>query len=145
MISEFDFTEYNWLSNFEPCLVKYEGLHYPSTENAYQAAKTLSVDTRIQLFTDCSAANAKRRGNGVDLRRDWEDVKDQIMLDLIRIKFHQPFFKALLLLTENQFLVEGNTWNDEYWGVCNGNGLNKLGNILMQVRNEVRPQLHVGV
>ena len=34
-------------------------------------------------------------------------------------------------------IVEENVWNDTYWGVCRGRGLNKLGEILMVVRNKI--------
>ena len=37
------FGEYRWLSNFEPCKVFYEGFEYSSSENAYQAAKSLDL------------------------------------------------------------------------------------------------------
>ena len=43
-----------------------------------------------------------------------------------------------LLETGNQELVEGNTWGDIFWGVCNGKGQNWLGKILMMVRDEIR-------
>ena len=40
-------------------------------------------------------------------------------------------------------LIEGNTWHDNYWGVCscskcNGRGKNRLGKLLMKVREELR-------
>ena len=35
-------------------------------------------------------------------------------------------------------LIEGNVWNDTFWGVCNGKGHNHLGKILMKVRDEIR-------
>ena len=44
----------------------------------------------------------------------------------------------LLLSTEDSSLVEGNDWNDKFWGVCQGKGLNHLGRILMKVRKEVK-------
>ena len=43
-----------------------------------------------------------------------------------------------LLATGDEKLVEGNTWGDRYWGVCDGNGLNKLGGILERVRENLR-------
>jgi hypothetical protein len=39
-------------------------------------------------------------------------------------------------------LVEGNTWNDRYWGVCRGVGQNKLGHLLMKLREEYK-EYHV--
>ena len=46
--------------------------------------------------------------------------------------------KKRLLETGDEELIEGNTWNDTYWGVCKGVGLNKLGEILMRVREELK-------
>ncbi len=38
-------------------------------------------------------------------------------------------------------LIEGNHWNDTFWGICNGNGENNLGKILMKIRHEINPIL----
>ena len=43
-----------------------------------------------------------------------------------------------LLATEDAILIEGNTWDDVFWGVCDGKGENWLGKILMDVRTELR-------
>jgi predicted NAD-dependent protein-ADP-ribosyltransferase YbiA (DUF1768 family) len=40
--------------------------------------------------------------------------------------------------TGKRFLMEGNYWKDTYWGVCNGDGDNRLGEMLMRVRREIR-------
>ena len=66
------------------------------------------------------------------------DVKVKLMFDLVTEKFKQnPELKQKLLETGNQELIEGNTWNDTFWGVCNGQGQNWLGKILMLVRSEI--------
>ena len=49
-------------------------------------------------------------------------------------KFRNPHLKELLLATGTAELIEGNTWNDTYWGVCNGKGKNMLGKTLMDCR-----------
>jgi len=43
-----------------------------------------------------------------------------------------------LLATGDQELIEGNTWGDRFWGVCDGEGQNQLGRLLMELRNELR-------
>jgi predicted NAD-dependent protein-ADP-ribosyltransferase YbiA (DUF1768 family) len=66
------------------------------------------------------------------------DVKVKLMFVLVTEKFKQnPELKQKLLETGNQELIEGNTWNDTFWGVCNGQGQNWLGKILMLVRSEL--------
>ncbi len=32
-------------------------------------------------------------------------------------------------------IVERNTWNDTFWGVCKGKGENHLGILLMEIRD----------
>lgn len=124
--------DYRWLSNFTPCEVYLDGVKYPSVENAYQAAKTLGDRTIFQI---CSASRSKRLGKTIDLRKDWNKIKLNVMFDLCFQKYNQEPFTTLLLQTGNCKIVEGNTWGDTYWGVCDGIGSNHLGMIIMQIRN----------
>lgn len=129
--------EHRYLSNFWTCSVVFEGTVYPSVENAYQAAKTLDHDIR-KRFYDCSAFEAKKRGYKVELRQDWDDVKLDIMYQLVKDKFtRDKTISKLLTDTSGIELVEGNHWGDVFWGVCRGKGENHLGKILMQVRAEL--------
>lgn len=131
------FGKYRFLSNFYPCSlgIWYEGLKYPSTEHAYQAAK---VDSHDRLpFTTCNAKEVKRLGGNVLLDKEiWDGVKYDVMLQLVTQKFatHKGL-REKLLITENAYLEETNHWKDTYWGVFEGNGKNKLGEILMVVRS----------
>jgi len=125
-----------FLSNFWPAPVTLDGVEYPSTENAYQAAKTLDLECR-KVFETCSSGDAKKLGRQLTVRDDWKNISLGIMLDLNRQKFQDEELKAKLKATGDQELVEGNTWGDTFWGVCNGVGENHLGKILMQVRKEV--------
>ena len=70
------------------------------------------------------------------MRADWEEVKIEIMEEALRLKFDDPHLKDLLLATGDKELIEGNTWNDQFWGVCNGVGENNLGKLLMKLRKE---------
>lgn len=128
--------EHRFLSNFDKVPISYEGITYPTSENAFQAAKSLNPDIRKE-FVNLTPGQAKKKGRHIDLRPDWETVKLQIMEDILRIKFTTPRYKQLLLNTGDAVLIEGNTWNDTYWGVCNGVGENHLGQLLMKIRNEI--------
>jgi ribA/ribD-fused uncharacterized protein len=130
--------KYEFLSNFYPCEIKYKGLVFKSTEAAYQAQKT-NIFYEQQAFQRYTPEQAKRAGRRVSLRKDWENIKDRVMLDLIRIKFRDPFLATELIKTYPAQLIEGNYWNDKYWGVClkTNIGENHLGKILMQVRKEL--------
>src|SRR5581483_4046946 len=111
--------EYRWLSNFWPCFIRGRDLVYPSVEHSYQAAKCVRLEDR-QRFTTGTAAQAKQAGRGVQVRPDWDLVKKNVMLTALRLKFTLGSeLAAKLLATGDTVLVEGNTWGDTYWGVCN--------------------------
>lgn len=131
---------YRWLSNFWSAEVEYEGVRYPTTEHAFQAAKTENLGQRRHVRKADTPKEAKKRGRQVALRSGWESMKDAVMLDLNRQKFRDPDLRAKLLATGDEELVEGNTWGDTYWGVCRGKGKNRLGKILMQIRVELREE-----
>lgn len=122
-----------WLSNFYPCIVKYKNVDYPSSEAAYQSAKCPGHEAEFSHF---DAKTAKHFGRKYMMREDWEDVKDTVMYDILKVKFSEPLRRKRLIDTYPATLIEGNTWNDTYWGVCNGVGQNKLGKLLMKVREE---------
>jgi ribA/ribD-fused uncharacterized protein len=137
IINKFD-GEYRWLSNFWPCKVVLEGVEFPSVEHAYQAAKTLDVETRKVISQIKTAGGAKKAGRSITLRKDWPEAKLEIMKGLVRQKFGDPTLRKLLASTENAELVEGNYWGDVEWGVYRGQGKNLLGKILMEIRNEIK-------
>jgi len=127
---------YGFLSNFYETPVTYGGVMYRNSEAAYQAQKD---PTRQMEFVDLPANKAKRLGRKVDPVADWDDIKYNHMLQIVRRKFHQnPRLAEKLIQTGEAEIIEGNRWNDTYWGVCEGKGQNKLGNILMQIRNELK-------
>ena len=136
--------DYYFLSNFHPSYVYYEGSVYPTAEHAFQAAKTTLLGTR-QFFTTLATPDlAKYYGRRLELRKDWEDVKDRVMYDILQNKFHHEPNKSNLLATGNAPLIEGNNWHDNYWGDCtctrckNKPGRNQLGKTLMRIRDELR-------
>lgn len=92
-----------------------------------------------RAFAELDASDAKKLGRQVPLRGDWEEVKDNIMYEICKAKFTQnEDLKEKLLATGNDILEEGNTWGDRVWGTVNGVGENRLGKILMRVREELR-------
>lgn len=132
--------QYYFLSNFyedDLYFIQYDGLFYNNAEAAFQSAKLLDKVQRRQ-FCNLNASNAKRFGRRVQLRPDWEQVKDNIMYEIIKSKFSIKHLREMLLATGEAILIEGNTWNDTYWGMCRGKGKNMLGKILMRVREELK-------
>ena len=130
---------YRFLSNFYTCPVRHDGLDYPSSEHAYQAAKTDDLEMRRRVARLRTASSAKSFGRTVVMSVGFEANKTMTMWSIVYKKFAQnPVLKEKLLDTGNLFLVEGNTWGDEFCGVCEGRGRNHLGHILMKVREELR-------
>ena len=138
MIDQFK-KEYYWLSNFWKSNVAFEGMLYPSVEHAFQAAKTLSTADRNEIRTADSPAMAKYAGKRIVLREDWEDVKLEIMEQLLVSKFENEWLRNKLLATGDQELIEGNYWHDTFWGVDKKTkeGFNHLGKLLMKLRKHL--------
>ncbi len=142
MIPEFQ-DEYRFLSNFWYAPVLFEEEWYSTVEHAYQAAKTGSFDLRKEIQAAQTPGQAKKLGQKVTLRSDWEQVKVKIMKDLLTQKFSTEPLRKKLLDTGDQELVEGNKWHDCFWGKCHcsrcgGKGENTLGKLLMEVRESLR-------
>ncbi|MDO4334195.1 MAG: nicotinate (nicotinamide) nucleotide adenylyltransferase [Eubacteriales bacterium] len=132
--------EYAFLSNFYGAPIEYRGIYYLNNEAAFQAQKCMTEEEKWQ-FAQLPAGKAKRRGRQVQLRKDWEEVKVSFMEEIVRAKFSQhPELAERLLATGDRKLVEGNTWNDTFWGVDvrTGKGQNHLGEILMKIRDELK-------
>ena len=127
-----------FLSNFEADLIRYKGMTFRSVEHAYQAAKGMTISD-MELVRDAPTAGAaKRLGRKIQMRPDWEQVKIPLMMNFLRQKFGCLSRKAELLSTGNHELIEGNTWGDTFWGVCDGKGENWLGKCLMHIRKELQ-------
>ena len=133
------FGPYRFLSNFEGCSVMFDGVIYPSSENAYMAAKTLDTAQR-EAFEDISAKDAKALGRTITLRPDWELVKYDCMYKILFDKFSRNAgLRQDLLATGEKYLEETNHWGDRIWGVDEeGVGKSALGKILMQVRSALK-------
>ncbi len=130
--------DFGFLSNFYEATIYVGGERYRSIEHAYQAHKTLDLDLRRLIREAKTSGIAKKLGQAVKIRDDWESVKVDLMRDFIRRKFENPFLRLQLLATEGARLVEGNTWGDVFWGVCKGKGQNWLGKILMDERSRIQ-------
>ena len=143
MITEFD-GKYAFLSNFYPSTFTHDGIEYPTVEHFFQAAKTLDIKEKKAFATAATPGQAKRMGRKVQLRSDWEKVKEYYMELGLRLKFENPSLRQKLLETGSNELIEGNSWHDNEWGSCdcsrcqNIAGKNKLGKLLMKLREELR-------
>ena len=125
--------EYWFLSNMYPCKIFMGDYVFHCAESAFQAMKVKDPETR-KFFSTLDGKDAKRFGRQVKLRPDWEQIKDNAMLEVLKAKFLQnPELLKKLKQVKGE-IREDNTWGDTYWGVCNGKGRNVLGELLMIIR-----------
>ncbi|KKN09202.1 hypothetical protein LCGC14_1048970 [marine sediment metagenome] len=130
--------EHGWLSNFWRTPIKVDGQVWSTSEHYYQAQKTFDPLEQTMIWNCAKPLEAKLAGYHVTLRPDWEEVKEAIMLTALRAKFGAHALLAQWLLeTGDAALHEDSPW-DEYWGWVNGRGQDRLGKLLMQVREELR-------
>lgn len=131
--------EHAFLSNFHPSPVRGPlSLLFPTVEHAFQAAKCVR-SRDVEMILDARTPGiAKRMGRGVEMRSNWDEIRVEVMEELVWAKFTAPTLRTKLLSTGDAKLIEGNTWGDTFWGVCNGIGENNLGKILMRVRERIR-------
>lgn len=137
MIDRFD-GEYAFLSNYSASPFRINYVLFPTMEHYFQANKADNQNDYLHIAYAPTPGKAKQLGRKIQLRPDWEEIKDNVMLTGLRKKFADPELRNLLLATGDEELIEGNYWGDTYWGVCNGVGQNKLGKLLMQVREEIK-------
>jgi len=133
------FGKWRDLSNFGKGKVTMDGRTFYTSEAAYMAQKTFDPEEKDALATIREGKDAKKYGQTVKLRPDWDDVRVEAMERVLLAKFLQnPELAELLLSTGNKYLEETNWWNDTFWGVCGGVGENHLGQCLMRVRHQLR-------
>jgi hypothetical protein len=131
---------YYQFSNFAPYGFHLDGLWWRTVEHYFQAQKFPPGPYREMVRTAATPAAAKALGQSRahPLRPDWEQVKEEMMLRAYRAKFADPTLARLLLGTAGRELVEDDE-HDAYWARSrSGRGRNRAGELLMQVRAELR-------
>jgi ribA/ribD-fused uncharacterized protein len=142
--------EYGFLSNFYRRYMVVtlfgEQLAVRSVEHGFQASKATKIEDAIAVQHTSTPAQAKRMGRKIMMRSDWERAANErgeptkviVMRELLLSKFSDPELRAQLLATGSRHLIEGNTWGDTYWGMCQDErgwrGQNWLGRLLMECR-----------
>lgn len=143
-----------FLSNFHPAKIEYQGITYPTVEHYYVAMKIKNdqhINGRYVTAADCrewiakldSPGLAKKIGQSLKIRSDWDLIKLSTMEWAVRQKFSDELLKEQLFQTGEEEIVEGNTWHDNFFGICScakcgAKGENYLGKILMKIRSEIK-------
>lgn len=126
--------EYWFLSNMYPCKIRVNGLEFKCAEACFQSFKTTDTELRAK-FQHLNGFEAKKLGKKIKLRPDWNDIRLEVMYRVVFAKFRQHPELKTKLLNISEMIIEDNTWHDTFWGKCNGVGKNKLGIILMTIRD----------
>jgi ribA/ribD-fused uncharacterized protein len=127
------------LANFYPSPISVDGLIWPTVEHYYQAQKTNDVDWRERIRTAASPGESKQLGRSIPDYDDekWQSIKEDVMMRASRAKFDQhESLRVYLLATAGKYIVE-DTPDDDYWGEIDGKGRNRMGYILMALRDEL--------
>jgi hypothetical protein len=138
-------SEYGCFSNFAHYPFRLYGRVWPTVEHFFQAQKFPDSEYEEAIRQAKSPAKAKAMGRTrkYRLRRDWEAVKDGLMREAVLAKFTQHEDLRRILLATGDALIQEDSPTDAYWGIgAHGGGKNKLGRILMSVRDELRAQEH---
>ncbi|BDD06787.1 NADAR family protein [Aureibacter tunicatorum] len=128
-------------SNFALYPVKLTGKVWPTSEHYFQAQKfeDKSYQDKIRKSASPMMAAQLGRSRKEKIKKNWDKQKDNVMYEVVMAKFSQhEELRELLLSTKDSKLVE-HTENDDYWGDGgDGTGKNRLGKILMKVRENLR-------
>ncbi|NET28102.1 NADAR family protein [Okeania sp. SIO1I7] len=132
---------YGCLSNFSPHGFELDGLWWPTLEHYFQAQKFVGTEHLEEIRLAKTPADAAKMGRerSRPLRKDWEEIKDDVMERGLLCKFqtHQDIGQ-ILLDTGDELIIEDAPY-DYYWGCGkDGSGKNRLGEILMKVRTRLR-------
>lgn len=140
VIDSFD-GEHEFLSNFYEAPFLFKARKVPTAEHGYQMMKATDDEDQAYVLEADTPGEAKKRGNDIDIRSNWDNIKTITMYRVVRSKFNYPQNQDLaqkLIDTGDKKLVEGNDWGDTFWGVTDDGGENQLGKILMLVRSELK-------
>ena len=131
--------EFSYLSNFSNHgFTDKNGYYWKTVEHYYQAQKATNRVDKLKVKEANTPGQAKKIGSKIKLRKDWNNVKVDVMREALYMKFDQNFdIRRNLVTTQGYELIEGNTWGDDWWGVYKGKGLNVLGKLLMEIRDQI--------
>ena len=127
--------EFYFLSNMYPAEISYEDMTFTCSESLYQAFKCKSKE-EMKQFCTLNGYKAKKKGRKICLRDNWDDIKIDVMRLVVSLKFNQHPELMEKLKEIDDDIVEDNDWGDTFWGICNCEGQNNLGKILMEIRDK---------
>lgn len=139
-------------SNLYKRPVEFENEVFDTAEHAYQAGKARKPEVRQWILSAPSPALVAMAAHGLywwDIRSDWSKIKFDRMRQVLKAKFTQhEDLKEILLSTGDLRLVESATVDNpvnRLWGEVKGQGKNMLGQMLMDLRTQLRLEVAASV
>jgi ribA/ribD-fused uncharacterized protein len=130
--------KYYFLSNLYPATQIVDGYKFKDNETYYQSQKATNQEDFLKILSANNPKQAKYFSRLIKTRKDWKEISIEVIRKGLNAKFTQNKELAKKLIeTYPTKLIEGNTWNDTFWGVCNGKGENWLGKLLTELRKEL--------
>ncbi len=140
--------EYGYLANFYRKIILVDGIKFRSGEHLYQYKKFKFLqdigepvtEEMLQAIIDAKTPKDVKALGHMKLNNieEWDKVKVDAMMDVLREKFKYERFRQKLLDTGDAILIES-SYYDRFWGDggYKRNGLNMLGKCLMRIRDEL--------
>lgn len=128
-----------FLSNSYGHKITYKNRTYKCVEAAFQAQKT--NDPNIQAkFTEYDGPTALKEGAKLEPIEGWSAREVEVMKDILKTKFSNKGLRDKLLSTGYSRIVESGDAGNTFWGYSldRGYGENLLGELLMDLRKEIR-------
>lgn len=133
--------EHYMFSNFSSFAIEWKGSLYMTSEHAYHTEKfeDHGLKEKIRNATSAYGAFILAKENKDSYRKDWDLVKLGIMKEILRTKVEQhPYIRKKLLESGDREIIEDSPV-DDFWGWGpNKNGMNHLGKLWMEIREEMR-------
>ena len=131
---------YYEFTNFYDAPIVLDDKQWPTTEHYFQAQKFVGTPY-LEVVRRCSSPRealeiSRRPSVSTWCRKDWEEVKIDVMKKALLAKFSQhDNLRKKLVETGSRTLVERSPY-DSFWGDGgDGSGKNWLGRLLMEIRN----------
>lgn len=129
---------FGFLSNFSEFGFLLNGVRWPTVEHFYQASKFDDDAHKNRILYCDTPLLAKRLGGELEgMRDDWVAIRVSVMQNGVFLKFQQNTEIAKRLCSIKGNIIEVSK-DDSFWGIgSDGTGENKLGQVLMNVRQKI--------
>jgi N-glycosidase YbiA len=128
-----------FMSNFWPAKIYIYGCWWRWVEAPYQSQKTYNLAEKKLIWEATKPMQARDLGQTVTMISDWDQIKRTVMKECCLAKFLQHAdLRKQLMETGTEELIEDSPV-DSWWGCGkDGTGQNVLGQVLMEIREELR-------